>query len=90
VRTCECYLAVSFPPIDHKMLSKCVASISSCSIRSVVLFNRSNASPSITTFVRFARTTVKSGRKQSHSVGKQSVGAESTPVVKIGITEDVS
>lgn len=56
----------------------------------MVLFNRSNALPSITTFVRYARTTVKPGRKQSHTVDKQPVGAESTPGVKIGITQDVS
>ena len=62
----------------------------------MALISRKNVSQSLKTAVRFARTTVKPGRKQSHSVGKQSMGATSsptptpTPIVKRGITEDVS
>ena len=56
----------------------------------MVLYNRSRTLPSMTVIVRFARTIDRPGRKQSHSVGKQSVKAEPTPIVKRSITDDVS
>lgn len=58
----------------------------------MVLYNRSNGLPSMANIVRFARNTSRPGKKQSHSVGKTTVGAEPapTPIVKRGITLDVS
>lgn len=58
----------------------------------MVLYHRSNGPSSMANTVRFARNIVRPGRKQSHSVGKTTVGAEPapTPIVKRGITLDVS